>query len=158
MTSRGLPLGGTIDFSEDTARAKGDAWCEQLSGRSAQQAPRSDTVARADYSPPQGSTTQVPTSPTDGVESPYGRVWAEGRSLTSSGGTGAMGMTLISSQNGVRCLVAAPSGQTVTGGSVRFWTWDPLHQVWALGGVEETLPTGAAVVATTDQFNTVGAQ
>jgi hypothetical protein len=157
MTSRGLPLGGSINFSEDTARAKGDAWFDTVSGRSADQ-PRQVNVARADYSAPQGSTSQVPTSPTDGVESPYGRVWAEGRSLTSSSGSGSFGMTLISSQNGVRCLVAAPPGQTVTGGSVRFWTFDPLHQTWALGGVDETLPTGAAVVATTDQFNTVGAQ
>ena len=104
------------------------------------------------------STTGAPSSPNDGVPLAYGRCWAEARSITHSGGSGSVGVALVATQNGVRAIVTAPAGQTITAGSVRFWTFDPQQQSWALGGVDETLPTGARSVATTDQFVTVGAR
>lgn len=154
---RGLPLGGHLDnFDTEEGRAAGRLWlCRTTEGKAE---PIQVAADRIDYTAPYNSTSQVPSGPAAGVATAYGRVWAEGRSLTNSAAAGGFGIALISAQNGVRAIVTAPSGSTITGGSVRFWLWDPVAQVWALGGVEETLATGAQVVATTDQFVTVGAQ
>lgn len=113
-------------------------------------------VARAVYTAAYNATNGVPTGQREGVPTNYGRVWAEGRSLTNSGGGGAFKVTLISSQNGVRATIEAPDGTTISGGSVRFWLQDPSTLEWALGGVEETIATGVQRVVTTDQFVTVG--
>jgi hypothetical protein len=152
-----LALGGSIDFDLERARAIGRDFTETLLSRTPDQQPLPIGVDRADYSAAYNSTALTPRAPLDGVALPYGRCWAEVRSVTHSGGSGSVGVSLVSAQNGVRCIVTAPPGQTITGGSVRFWCFDPVIQSWNLGGVEETLATGAQGVATTDQFVTVGA-
>lgn len=156
--TRGLPLGGALDFDLTAARGLGAEWASLALDRASEQQPVPVSVDRADYAAPYNSTSATPTGPAAGVSSAYGRVWAEGRSLTCSGGSGAFGLTLISSQNGVRCMVSAPAGSTITGGSVRFWTFDPVRQVWACSSVEEVLATGVRDVATSDQFSPVGAR
>lgn len=152
-----IPLGGSLEIDMDRARAYGREFEETQLARQSPQQPEPVGVDRSDYAAAYNSTALVPNAPQEGVALPYGRCWAEVRSVTHSGGSGSVGVTLISAQNGVRAIVTAPIGQTITAGSVRFWTWDPIDQIWALGGVEETLPTGARAVSTTDQFVTVGA-
>jgi len=152
-----IPLGGSSDFELNRARELGSAWAEANLSRIGQSQPTPVEVSRSDYAAAYNSTTLAPANPLDGAELPYGRVWAEARSITHSGGSGSVGVILISSQNGCRAVVVAPQGQTITGGSVRFWSFDPVDQLWILGGVEETLATGTRAVSTTDQFITVGA-
>lgn len=124
--------------------------------------PRAASVASSKYSAAYNSSSGAPTDPLEGVELPWGRVWAEARSMTNAAGAGFFEVTLLSSQNGVRATVesfdASGAPSLVAGGSVRFWVWEPLQQVWALGPVEETLATGASRVCTSDQFVTVGSR
>lgn len=119
-------------------------------------------VQIAKYSAAYNSITAAPANPLEGVPLPWGRVWAEARSMTNSAGAGSFEVTLLSAQNGCRAIVesfdAAGAASNVTGGSVRFWVWEPQQQVWALGTVEETLATGASRVCTSDQFVLLGAR
>lgn len=155
---RGLPQGGALEPSREQAASFGEKWAEQVLQRSGSEEPRPVTAARADYSAGYNSTTGAPSQPLDGVATSYGRVWAEARSVTHSGGSGSVAVTLISTQNGVRAVVTAPAGQTIAGGSVRFWNLDPVTLLWAVGTIDETLTTGTRSAATSDQFMTVGAQ
>lgn len=157
-TSRGLPLGGAAELNLEEATAHGKAWLASTHEARAQaQQPAPVQAARTVYAAPTGATTLAPSGPEAGVPLPYGRVWAEARSVTASAGP-SVEVALVSAQNGVRCTITANEGATITGGTVRFWTFDPASQRWSLGGVEETLPTGVRSVNTTDQFITVGAQ
>ena len=159
MRTRGLSLGGAVEVDQRRADEIGQRFTEDnLNPRVPQGEPRPVQADRADYNAAYNSTSGAPSQPLDGVSSGYGRVWAEARGITHSGGSGSVAVVLISSQNGVRAIVTAPPGQTITGGSVRFWTFDPITQTWAVGAVDESLQTGARSVATSDQFVTVGAQ
>lgn len=153
-----LPHGGAIEPDMARAATIRDDFTETLLARAPTQQPLPVGVDRADYAAAYNSTALVPSSPLDGVALPYGRCWAEVRSVTHSGGSGSVGVALVAAQNGVRAIVFTPPGTTLSGGSVRFWTFDPVAQRWALGGVEETLATGVQYVSTTDQFITVGAR
>lgn len=114
--------------------------------------------ARSVYTQRTNVTTNTPNGNADGVETPVGRIWAEARSVTTSGSAPSVEVTLIATQNGARATVTAPSGQTISAGSVRFWVFDEDAQRWSLGNVDETLPTGVQSVSTTDLFVTVGAK
>lgn len=104
-----------------------------------------------------GSTANAPSGESDGVITPVGRVFAEARSVTTSDGAATVEVTLTAARGGVRCTVRSrASGSTITAGSVRFWVQNHKTKQWALGGVDETLPTGAQEVAPTDQFAPVG--
>lgn len=124
--------------------------------------PQPASVSSSKYGAAYNSTSATPTNPLEGVALPWGRVWAEARSMTNAAGGGFFEVTLISSQNGVRAIIESfdttGAASNVAGGSVRFWVWEPLQQVWALGTVEETLATGASRVCTSDQFVTVGSK
>lgn len=124
--------------------------------------PQPARVGSSKYGASYNASTATPSNPLEGVSLPWGRVWAEARAMTNAAGAGYFEVTLLSSQNGVRATVesfdAAGTASNVTGGSVRFWVWEPLQQVWALGPVEETLATGASRVCTSDQFVTVGSR
>lgn len=102
-------------------------------------------------------TSNAPSGEFDGVATPIGRVWAEARSVTTSDVAASVEVTLTATQKGVRALVRSRvAGTTIAAGSIRFWVQNHISKQWALGGVDETLPTGAQEVATTDQFVTVG--
>ena len=152
-----IPLGGTLPIDLDKARTQGEEWFDRQVQRTSQQQPGRVDAARADYAAAYNSTSLVPVGAQVGVPLPYGRCWAEARSITHSGGSGSVDVVLIATQNGVRCTVTAPPGQTISGGSVRFWVFDENKNQWSLGPVEETLATGAQSVSTSDQFVTVGA-
>jgi len=148
-----VPTGAAIadDFSDVVRRAR---------ALGAEPVRRLEHVAasRADYFAPYNSTAGAPSGPGDGVQLGAGRAWAEVRSATHSGGSGGFRVTLLGTENGVRALVEAPDGTTVSAGTVRWWAFDAGMEVWHLGPVEEDLPTGAQRVATTDQIVTVGAR
>lgn len=166
VTNMATPLGGVIALGGSQlvdpvqAKAIGDAWATTaLQQRSVSSEPRQVDVARSDYTAPYNSLAVAPSGINDGVPTAYGRVFAEGRGLTNSALSGSFQVTIIAAQNGVRALVTAPAGTTITGGSVRFWTQDPSNPLrWSLTSVEEVLATGVNSVATSDQFTTVGAQ
>lgn len=156
--TRGLPHGGGPEIDREAARAIGEAWLARIADtRNGATEPEPVNATRAQYAAATGATNLTPSGPQAGVPTAWGRVWAEARSVTTSSGS-SVDVVVVAGQNGVRAIIMANEGATVTGGSVRFWTFDPATQVWALGGVEETLPTGARAVATTDQFVTVGAR
>lgn len=77
-----------------------------------------------------GVTTNLPTAATDGVD--------------------------VTDANGIRCIVSADLGQTITGGTVVWWVFDATLGRWAESPVQETLPTGRRDVATSD--SAVGAR
>jgi hypothetical protein len=138
--------------------AGGSAWGEPPP-RSADVSTREPVpvrAARSVYSARTNVTTNAPSGEFDGVPAPVGRVWAEARSVITSGSAAEVELALVSTQNGVRCTVTAPVGQTISSGSLRFWVFDDVAQRWSLGAVEETLPTGVVSVATPDLFVTVG--
>lgn len=139
-------LGGRIGRTGRAAESKPQPVGEKLS----------PWQQRAVYSQAIGSTANAPSSPDDGVMTPIGRVFAEARSITVSAGTSPVEVTLTAGKRGVRAAVKCGAGATITGGSVRFWVFDDVVREWALGNVDETLPTGAQRVSTTDQFVTVG--
>lgn len=151
----GVPQGGALD-SGDWRQSAEAAKVSLLS--SPTQAPQPPWVDRADYTAKTSSTVNVPLGANDGaaLAQSGARVFAEVRSCTTSGAAGSVAVTLQASQKGVRAFVEAPEGQTISAGSVRFWLFDGALQRWALGGVDESLPTGAQRVVTTDQFVTVG--
>ena len=151
---RGLPLGGALEIDFNEANKVRISFQNTLLRQQSDE-PRQINPARSDYSAATGSTSLVPSQPGEGVALPYGRAWAEARSVTTSAGS-SVAVALVATQNGVRAIVTANPGATITGGTVRFWVFDPITQTWALGGVEETLPTGVRSVATSDQFVTVG--
>jgi hypothetical protein len=151
-----MPHGGALDFDLDEARSTGRAWYAANLLPSVQRQPVQVDASRLDYQAAYNSTSQAPSGPNDGVPLPYGRAWAEARSVTHSTGSGGVTVTLLSTQTGVRAIVTAPIGATIAGGSVRFWVYDPAANQWALGSVEETLATGTRAAATSDQFVTVG--
>lgn len=153
-----LKQGASLPIDRSRAAMVEVEFTESVLARQPSSEPRPVSAARADYSAGYNSTSLTPNGPSAGVEASYGRIWAEARSITHSGGSGSVAVALLSTQNGVRAIVTAPAGQTITGGSVRFWNFDPVTQIWALGGVDETLSTGTQSVATSDQFMTVGAQ
>lgn len=109
----------------------------------------------ATYGAGYNSTSGAPSGELDGVLTPVGRIFAEARSVTAAAGSPAVTVTLISSKRGVRAHVRLASS-TIAGGSVRFWTQNPVTKDWALGGVDETLATGTQEAATTDQIVAVG--
>lgn len=53
---------------------------------------------------------------------------------------------------GVRAIVSAPNGQTVTLCTIKWWVRDELVGRWAEGSTEESLSTGRRDVAGSDQF------
>jgi hypothetical protein len=125
--------------------------------RATQDAEGRELPRRVEYSAAYNSTANAPSGPLDGLKTRVGRVFAEARSVTSTVAVASLAVTLIATDNGVRCAVEA-TGTTITAGSVRFWVFDEDTQKWSLGGVDETLPTGAESVTTTDQFVTVGSR
>ncbi len=123
------------------------------------QEPKPVLASNSVYSQQTNVLTNAPTDGSnEGVETPVGRVWAEARSVTTSDAAASVEVTLTATQKGVRATVRSrAAGTTIAGGSVRFWVQNHLTKNWALGNVDEALPTGAREVATTDQFITVGA-
>lgn len=155
--TRGLPQGGSSGIDRAEAARLGAEWARATLERTGAAEPVAVEPARADYSAGYNSTTGVPSGPLAGVATAYGRCWAEARSITCGGGTGpSLQVVLLATQNGVRATVIAPVGQTIAGGSVRFWWLDPVTQIWSLGNVDETLPTGTRSASTSDQFSPVG--
>ena len=152
----GVPQGGALDSGADWRMSADSVKVALLS--SPTQPPVPPWVDRADYTAKTSSTVNIPLGANDGaaLAQSGARVFAEVRSCTTSGGAGSVAVTLQASQKGVRCFVEAPEGHTISAGSVRFWLFDAELQRWALGGVDETLATGAQRVVTTDQFVTVG--
>lgn len=120
-----------------------------------QREPRAVTPTTVTYSAAYNSTSGTPSGEGDGVMTPVGRLWAEARSITAAAGSPAVTVTLVATQRGVRAHVRLASS-TIAGGTVRFWTQNPLTKEWALGGVDESLATGAQEAATTDQVIAVG--
>lgn len=153
-----LNMGGAAEFSRERADVFAQQFSETQLQRVASSEPIKVSPARAKYAAGYNSTTGAPQQPLDGVDSAYGRVWAEARSVTTSGGSGSMDVVLVATQNGVRAVVVAPLGQTIVGGSVRFWSFDPETQIWAVGTIDEPLTPGTRAAATSDQFMTVGAK
>lgn len=157
MATRGLAHGGPLGVDEmdfDAARR------QTLRGLQAQPEPEPRVWVRdVTYSAAYNSTSNAPSGDLDGLELADGsRIWAEVRSFTASAGAAAPVVTLRASQNGARAYIDAGAGVTVAGGSIRWWVMEPTKRVWHLGGVDETLATGAQRVATTDQLITVGAR
>lgn len=156
--SRGLAHGrGVIGEDDDFEAAR------RATLRALQAAPEPEPrawVRDVSYSAAYNSTANAPSGDQDGLELADGsRIFAEARSVTASSGADALTVTLRASQNGARAYIETPtSGATIAGGSVRFWVMEPTRRVWHLGNVDETLPTGVARVATSDQLVTVGAR
>lgn len=111
-------------------------------------------VKEAVYGAAPSSTGNAPVSTEAGVDLADGsRIFAECYNVT---GPTRLKVTLLVSQNGARAYLDG-DGTNITGGSVRWWVFNPLSRAWHLGGVDEALATGASRVASTDQFITVGA-
>lgn len=150
-----MPQGATDAVDQAEVNALG----ERL--RRDQQATRLQLVERQavwsqreTYAAALNSTNNLPTDgSSQGVETNIGRVYAEARSVTCAT-AGALEVTLVSSQRGVRCSVRANGN--ITGGTVRYWLQDPRTLRWGLGAVDVSLPTGAQEVWTPDEFVTVG--
>lgn len=144
-----IPLAGSANPGSDPG-----APSRSLSDRE----PRQIEPRTSVYSQATNVATSVPSGELDGVQTPVGRVWAEANGVTTSDLAAGVEVTLTATQRGVRALVRSRvAGSTITAGSVRFWVQNHITRQWALGGVDETLPTGAQEVATSDQFITVGA-
>lgn len=153
-----LAQGGTPDVDVEEAHSISRRVCDQNRARQvpSEQKP-SAWSDRAVYAAAYNSTAQVPTDGSEeGVQTMFGRVWVEGRSLTHSAGAAASTITVVASQNGVRAQVECPAGTTLAGGSFRFWLQDQVTKKWGLGGVDEPLTIGVQRVWCTDQFTTVG--
>lgn len=155
LSELGARARSAIDMDRLRAAAEQE-FDRRRASRSDNGEPLSPWQQRAVYSQAIGSTTNAPSSPDDGVKTPIGRVFAEARSITVSAGTAPVEVTLTAGKAGVRAAVECAAGATITGGSVRFWVFDDVSRKWALGNVDETLPTGAQRVSTTDQFSPVG--
>lgn len=91
------------------------------------------TLGRATAAQAQNSTANIPAAAGDGVAIAH----------PSSGGY---------SSRGIHADVAAPAGQTITGGLIVWWRYNSALAAWCETGVQETLPTGRRYVATADQL------
>lgn len=87
-------------------------------------------LLRVATTPAANSTANVPSLATDGVDITFAR--------------------------GVRCILSADSGQTLTGGSVRVWLFEPGLGRWVLGNTSESVGTGLRDFGTSDYEVAVG--
>lgn len=62
----------------------------------------------------------------------------------------------IDGAQGLRCILNADLGNTITGGTLVLWLYDVTAGVWAESSVQDTPPTGRRAVAIADQL--VGAR
>lgn len=75
--------------------------------------------------------------------------------VPSNGTPRTQGVTLRGGK-GVRAIISAPSGQTVTAATVVWWLYDEGLQRWSEGPTQSSPPTGRRDVTTSDEFVLVG--